>query len=166
MLALLTLALAQDPLFDIAAQGLVGAGGATDGTDVQGVLGRAGGSVTGWITPDVGLGLRIDMGSYGVLNYDDFNIFTFIEAGYRINDDLQVGLGVGTPVIWVEYNCIKAPCPQGPWEYHRPIGTASASWDLSTGNLLFAPGARLEVGGNRWGLGADLTMGLRLNRNG
>lgn len=164
MLLLVALALAGEPLFDLAAVGTLGVGGATDGSGAFGGLGRGGLGLTGWLVPRLGLGGRIDVGSYGLLAGDDPNAFVFAALHYRATDTLTVTAGVGTPVVWVEYGCFDVRCPPGPWEYHRPIGALSAGWDLSRGALLLQPGLRAEVGGNRWGFGLDLAVGVRARR--
>lgn len=167
MLLLLGVALAAPPaapLFDVTAVGLAGIGGSTDGSEVFGSLLRAGGGLTGWVVPRVGLGVRVDAGSYAASDDDDPNVFVFAEGRYRATDRLSLLAGVGTPVIWVEYYCVRAPCPQGPWEYHSPIGAVAASVDLSRGALLVEPALRGEVGGSRWGVGVDLSLGVRARR--
>jgi len=170
MIALLSLALADDPAFDLDVRGSVGPAGPTFVDGQMDLMGRAGLGATGWITRRVGLGFRLDAGSYGLLAPDGGNGFFFGEASARVGDHLGLSAGVGTPIVWVEYVCIRDASGEsscdGPWEYHKPIGVLAASWDLSVGHLHFAPGVRAEVGGSRWGVGADVAVGLRLRRPG
>lgn len=171
MIALLSFAFAAtDPAFDLDLRASAGPGGPTFVDGQVDLMGRAGLGATGWITRRVGLGFRLDAGSYGLLAPDGGNAFFFGEASGRVGDHLGVTAGVGTPIAWVEYGCFVdetggSSCG-GPWEYHKPIGVLAATWDLSLGYLHFAPGARVEVGGSRWGVGADVAVGLRLPRPG
>jgi hypothetical protein len=153
-----------DPLLDLTAQAYGGAGYAVSRGEGFDLLGRAGGALTGWITPQVGLGLRVDSGNYGLLG-DDPNHFVFAEGRYRLPDrDLAVGLGIGSPVIWVEYYCIQAPCPQGPWEHHDPIISSSVTWEQGLGPMHLPVALRLEASKVRAGIGVDVGFGWRFRR--
>ncbi len=153
-----------DPLVDLAVQAYGGAGYAVSRGEGFDLLGRAGASATGWITPRIGVVVRGDTGNYGLLD-DDRNHFVFIEGRYRLPDqDLALGLGVGTPIIWVEYACFEDPCQEGPWEYHDPIGTISLSWEQGLGPVHLPLALRLEASKVRAGLGIDVGIGYRLRR--
>lgn len=155
-----------DPLLDLTLQGYGGAGYAVTRGEGVDILGRAGGSLTGWITPRVGVALRADRGNYGLLD-DDPNAFVFAEGRYRLPEqDLTLGLGVGSPVIWVDYFCDASagPCTEGPWEYHDPIAALSLTWDQGLGPLHLPLAVRLEASKVRAGLGVDVGLGWRFRR--
>jgi hypothetical protein len=159
-------AVAGDPLLDLTVQGYGGAGYAVTRGEGVDILGRAGGALTGWITPRVGLGVRADRGNYGLLD-DDPNAFVFAEGRYRLPDqDMAIGLGVGSPLAWVEYYCdvSAGPCVEGPWEYHDPIGALSLTWEQGLGPLHLPLALRLEASKVRAGLGVDLGLGWRFRR--
>lgn len=157
-------AAAGDPLLDLTLQGYGGGGYAVSRGVGADIMGRAGGALTGWVTPRVGLGVRADTGSYGLLG-DDPNTFAFAEGRYRLPDqDLAIGLGVGTPIVWVEYACFAEPCIQGPWEYHNPVFTGSLAWEQGLGRLHLPVALRLEASAVRLGLGVDVGLGWRFVR--
>lgn len=181
MYLLLSSALAAPPppLFDLGLDLSSGLGGASPGLELSdgpddgpqvGLFFRGGLGLTAWVSPAVGLGVRVDGGSYALHPGDEGNIFVFAEARYRV-DHLVVGAGVGTALMWIEYNCIAGPtsttpvsCPQSPWETHPPIATVSAAWDASQGAFLLTPGARLEASTTRWAVVADVRVGVRAVR--
>jgi hypothetical protein len=158
-----------DPLLDLSLQGYAGGGYALSRGSGADVLGRAGAAVTGWVTPRGGIVLRADRGSYGLLD-DEGNAFVFAEARYRLPDqDLALGLGVGSPVIWVEYYCIAEEgspggCAEGPWEYHDPIGTASLTLEEGLGPMHLPVALRVEASKVRLGVGVDVGLGWRFRR--
>ncbi len=155
-----------EPLLDLTLQGLAGGGYAVSRGDGADIMGRYGAALTGWVHPRVGLGVRLDRGTYGLID-DEGNAFAFAEARYRLPArDLALGAGVGTPVIWVEYFCDvnNGPCREGPWEYHDPIGTVSATWEKGLGPFHLPLALRLEASKVRVGLGVDVGFGWRFRR--
>ena len=94
-----------DPLLDLTIDGYLGGGYAVSRGEGADLMGRAGAALTGWVHPRVGLGVRADRGSYGLID-DEGNAFVFAEARYRLPArDLALGAGVGSPLAWVEYYC-------------------------------------------------------------
>ncbi len=170
--ALLVLALpcthaaAGDPLLDLTAPGYGGAGYAVSRGEGADLLEQAGAALTGWVPPRVGLELRADAGNYGLLD-DESNAFVFAEGRYRLPErDLALGLGVGSPVIWVDYFCDvdNGPCREGPWEYHDPIFAASLTLEQGLGPMHLPVALRLEGSKVRAGVGVDIGFGWRFRR--
>ncbi len=152
------------PLLDLTVQGYGGLGLPLSRGSGADLLARAGGAFTGWISPHVGLGIRADSGTYGVFD-DEGNIFLFAEGRYRPPaGPFALGLGVGTPLVWVEYQCEGNSCVEGPWEYHDPIFTASATWERHLSRLHLPLSLRVEASKVRLGLGLDVGIGWRFRR--
>lgn len=164
-LALLSPALSAEPLLDLGLTAYSGtAGGVAEpmSPDVPLMLGV---HALGWVTPKVGVGARVTGGSYGVVRGDEGNAFAFVEGQVQLSPAWSAGLGVGTPVIWIEHYCVTAPC-SALWEEHHPILALDATRDLSFGHLHLPLSLRAELSQPRWAVGVDLGVDLRLFRRG
>ena len=167
MLVLLALTLssqAADPLFDATLHVWSGAAGGIALPMDPDVPLHTGFSLMGWVTPDLGLGVRIDGGTYGLVSDDAKNLFPFLEAQYRLGPHWSLGAGVGTPMIYVDYYCNSGACDDGLWERHHPVFSANVTRDFELGPLRVPLSLRGEASQPRWALGVELGVGFRVHR--
>ena len=151
------------PLLDGTLHAFSGAGGGTGIEMPLNLAGRVGGAAMVWPVGSVGIGLRVDGGSYGLLTRDTSNAFAFAESQVKLADRWTAGLGVGLPVAWIEYSC-QGSCERGVWEEHHPIGALTGTLHLEEGVLHVPISARAEVGADRWAVGIDVGFGFRIHR--
>ena len=154
-----------DPLLDLGVQAYGGVGYAVargDGTDI---LGRVGGGIMGWVFPRVGLGVRVDYGSYALLG-DESAAFSFAESRFRLPEqDLALGFGVGRARILDQVVCYDpAGCPEVWDDYATAILVTSLTWEQGLGPLHMPLALRIEASNVRVGLGVDLGLGYRFRR--
>ena len=147
------------PRVGVDVHAMAGPGGSLEGDfnpDLSGFLG-VGAMV--WPSSRLGLGLRLDGGSFQLIGQDDPNLFGSLEGAVRLSDHWGAGLGLVVPLGQDEVNCVAAPCPSGSWT-HAPLGAAQVWRDLEVGALRLPIGLRAEVGQERWVLGAQVGLGL------
>lgn len=157
-------AFAADPLLDLGVRGYAGPAGGVKLEMGPDLAGRGGVALVAWPARQVGLGLRVDTGSYGIVDSDAGNTFAFAEAQVRLAEGWEAGLGVGTPVVFYDYFCAEAPCEEGLWARHYPIAALQAVRSFEHGLLHVPVALRGEVSAARWSVGLDVGLGLRAHR--
>lgn len=162
MLTLILLSAALSaPLLDVDLHGLVGPGGGVSYGPTLDLATRGGLQLTPWVTPRVGLDLRVDYGSYGAVSGDATNAFAFAGVRTGLTDDWGGALQVGTAVAWVEY---AAGTDNPLWETHPPLFAAMATRELGLGALHVPVSVRAEASSVRWALALEAGLGLRASR--
>lgn len=152
------------PAFDAGIHGYTGAAGGVVLDMPLDQAGRTGVALMGWPARFLGLGVRLDGGSYGLYGGDMGNAFAFAESQIRIDDRWTVGAGIGTPVAWVDYYC-DGPCGgEMLWEYHHPIAALTGTYHVEKGLLHIPISLRGEASAARWAVGIDVGVGLRIHR--
>jgi len=155
-----------EPLLDLTVQGYSGLGFDMEEGEWADVMGQFGGSLTGWLHPSVGLSLRLDYGSFGLIRGDQSTAFLFSELRLRpAESDLAFWLGVGTNYPQMSYCMVGYECPTA-WRGFKGILSAGGVKELALGPVHLPVGLRVELGPTRFGLGLDLGAGLRLWRGG
>ena len=157
-------AAAADPLFDAGLHGFTAAAGGAAQPMPLDQAGRAGVALMGWPGRQVGLGVRLDGGSYGIYSRDATNAFAFAEGQVRFGERWSGGLGLGTPIAWLEYACEQGACEEGLWERHHPIAALTGTWNYEKGAFHLPISARIEASAARWAVGVDVGIGLRAHR--
>ena len=149
------------PLLDLDVHGLVGPGGGVSYGPALDLAVRGGFQVTPWVTPRVGLDLRVDLGTFGMISTDMSNAFAFTGVRMGLDDDWSGALQVGTAVAWVEY---AAGADNPIWETHPPLFAATATREVGLGALHVPVSLRAEVSSVRWALALEAGLGLRASR--
>lgn len=162
--ALLSLPLAAAPRLDLDGHLLAGAGGVADAAPALDLAGKAGLSALAWVGPSIGLGLRLDGGSYGLTTREEPNLFGFAQARVALAERWSAGLDLGSSLVVNQVMCVQAPCPQGVWGERVPFGALELTRQIERGALHLPLAARLELSPETWMLGLDLGVGLRLGR--
>lgn len=148
------------PGFEVDVHAQIGPGGSQLGGRRPDAAGFLGISAMAWPSSRLGLGLRLDGGTFTLIGSDDSNLFGSLEGAVRLSDQWSAGLGLVVPLVQDRVECIVAPCPSGPWS-HSPLGAAQVTRDVDLGALHLPLSLRAELGQQRWTLGLGVGLGLR-----
>ncbi len=159
---ILLLAGSGSPRLDLGVHGFLGASRWRQAGEPLDLAQRMGLGVTAWPTERLGLGLRLDAGSYGLRQHDPGNLFALAELSWRLDEAWSAGLGAGTTLLSVQVDCEPGPCAEPEGLDRHPVAALWTTRQLSRGTLRLPLSLRGETAPQRWALGLELGIGLRV----